>query len=280
MTDLRSKRLATEPLHHQVAGDLRRNIEAGHLPEGAPLPSTRKLAKEYGVSQYTIQSAMNTLTRDGYVHAESRSKRTVALPRRRRTEPPIPTNQHVIMVGGFAGSGKTELGRVLGRRTGWAMLDKDTISRPIVEGALRACGADPNDRDTPLYWDHIRPTEYAALVDAGLENAECGSSAILAAPFVREFSDPAWLTRTTGQFANLGATVTLVWVYCDADTMHLYLRRRNAARDAGKLSDWEGYLASIDVDRRPAAGHVVVDNSAGGERLDDQAARLLSNLQS
>lgn len=73
----------------------------------------------------------------------------------------------------------------------------------------------------------------------------------------------------------MDATTTLVWVYCDADTMHTYVRHRGAARDAAKLADWPAYLDSIDVDFRPATPHLMIDNSASSTPLQDQAKELL-----
>lgn len=44
------------------------------------------------------------------------------------------------VVAGYAGSGKSEAGKLLASATGWAVLDKDTISRPMTESLLRALG--------------------------------------------------------------------------------------------------------------------------------------------
>src|SRR5690606_39019395 len=191
-----------------------------------------------------------------------------------------PRSPHVVLIGGYAGSGKTELGRILVRETGWPLLDKDTLTRPVVEAALEMTGQSPNDRDSDFYFERIRPREYEALAAATVENVECGNSAIVTAPFIREFSDEAWIKRTQALYASMNATTTLVWVYCDIDTMHTYLRHRGAARDAAKLADWPAYLASIDVDFRPSVPHVVVDNSATATPLQQQARSLVAQLVS
>jgi hypothetical protein len=78
--------------------------------------------------------------------------------------------------------------------------------------------------------------------------------------------------------ADLNAVTTLVWVYCDPDTMHTYIRHRGAARDAGKLNDWPGYVAALDIDFRPSVPHVVVDNSASSTTLQAQARKLVRQL--
>jgi hypothetical protein len=158
------------------------------------------------------------------------------------------------------------------------MLDKDTLTRPVVEIALEILGQSPHDRDSKTYLHKIRPREYEALMAATRENVECGNSAIVTAPFVQEFGDTAWTGRTQATFAAMGATTTLVWVYCDADTMHMYVRGRGAARDAAKLADWPAWLARIDTDFRPNVEHVVIDNSASSTPLHDQAQELLKGI--
>lgn len=63
----------------------------------------------------------------------------------------------LILVAGYAGSGKSEAGKLLAAATGWAMLDKDTISRPMTERLLTALGGDPDDRHSSSYLEQVRP---------------------------------------------------------------------------------------------------------------------------
>jgi 8-oxo-dGTP pyrophosphatase MutT (NUDIX family)/predicted kinase len=265
----------TESRAQQIARNIRNDVAAGVLRDGEVLPTTRALAEQWDVSTFTIAEAMRVLAAEGLVVSKSRSKRVVHAPgqlARRETHPAKP---RVVLVGGYAGSGKTELGRILIRQTGWPMLDKDTLTRPVVEAALELLGQSPHDRESPLYLDYVRPREYEALIAAAAENVECGNSAIVTAPFLREFADPAWITRTRALFATWSGITTLVWVHCDASTMHTYLRHRGAARDASKLADWPGYLAAIDVGFRPPAPHLLVDNSASSAPLQHQARELV-----
>ncbi|MEU1751983.1 AAA family ATPase [Micromonospora matsumotoense] len=182
------------------------------------------------------------------------------------------------MIGGYAGSGKTELGRILARETGWPILDKDTLTRPVVEAALEVMGLSPNDRESEDYLRLMRPREYESLMAAANENVACGNSAIVAAPFIAEFKDRAWLERVQASFAEKKAATTFVWVYCDPTTMHSYIRHRGAARDAAKLADWSGYLDRIDVDFRPEVPHALVNNCTSGAPLQTQARELLGRV--
>ena len=267
-----------ESLHLQVARHIRNNIEAGVIRDGETLASTRELAAQWDVSVFTITEAMKVLAGEGLVESRSRSKRVVHAPDQRQRAEIRLSRARVIFVGGYAGSGKTELGRILARETGWAMLDKDTLTRPVLEAAMELLGMSPNDRESETYLSAFRPREYEALMAAANENVACGNSAIVTAPFLQEFRDKAWLERTVATFAALKADVTIVWVYCDAKSMNYYVRQRGAARDGAKLNDWEGYLAGVDLDFRPPVPHHVVNNCTSDAPLQKQAGDLLREL--
>jgi DNA-binding transcriptional regulator YhcF (GntR family) len=267
------------PLHEQVARKLRNDIAAGVLRDGQRLPSTRELAEEWQVSTFTISEAMSTLTDEGLIVSRPRAGRVVHAPDQVAHVTQTPDRPRVIAIGGFAGSGKTELGRILAKETGWPILDKDTLTRPVVEAALEAMGQPPNDRESPIYLERVRPREYEALTAAMTENVQCGLSAILTAPFIKEFGNTAWLNRLEASCTDMGATLHLVWVYCDPGTMHTYVRHRGAARDAAKLANWAEYLTGIDTHFRPAAAHTVIDNRSAGEPLQEQAKQFLAGLR-
>lgn len=268
--------MATEAKAEQIARQVRADIEAGVLRDGQALPSTREMAREWQTSPGTVAAALRLLAEQGLVRTRDRSGSYVHAPGQaaRAGRPPAP---RVMLVGGYAGSGKTELGRILARITGWPMLDKDTITRPVVEAALEMLGQSPDDRESEVYLTRVRPAEYAALDAAMMENLECGNSAIVTAPFLRELSSQAWADRVTAACRALGAEVTIVWIRCDAASMRTYLRRRGALRDAWKLSHWEEYLAGVSADFTPAVPHRVIDNSEGARPLQEQAAALLAH---
>jgi DNA-binding transcriptional regulator YhcF (GntR family)/predicted kinase len=277
MTPIGPRLSRADSLHQQVARNIRNEIEAGILRHGQLLPSTRELAEQWDVSVFTINEAMKVLTGEGLVISKSRAGRTVNAPdqekKELRTERP-----QVLLVGGYAGSGKSELGRIIARETGWPLLDKDTLTRPVVEFALQSLGLSPHDRESDRYVEEIRPREYEALEAATVENAQCGNSVIVTAPFVREFQDAAWVSRTRAAFGALKATTSLVWIHCDAETMHTYLRHRSAPRDAYKLSNWPSYLDGTNLSFRPPEPFMLVENSASSEPLKVQAARLIKTL--
>ena len=57
------------PPWRRVADDLRRRIEAGEFPPGAPLPSLLTLVDEYGVSRSTAAKAVAALRDEGLVES-------------------------------------------------------------------------------------------------------------------------------------------------------------------------------------------------------------------
>ncbi|MBC3844579.1 AAA family ATPase [Streptacidiphilus sp. 4-A2] len=190
------------------------------------------------------------------------------------------TNQPVlVLVGGFAGSGKTELARFLSELTGWPLLDKDPMSRALVEALLVELGADPNDRQSALYRERVRPLEYECLLKAAYANIDCGISTVLTAPFIAEMADEGWMRRLENRCSARGVAVAPVWVQCDVDSMREYIGQRSAARDTWKLQNWAEYASGLDLDLRPVVPHLIVDNRYGSAvSLADRARLALGSV--
>lgn len=186
----------------------------------------------------------------------------------------VPHRPVLLMVGGYAGSGKTELARFLVQLTGWPVLDKDPLTRPLVERLLVALGGDADDRRSDLYLDQVRPLEYECLMQSAMANLRAGVSTVLCAPFVAQMTDEAWMQRTTGQADAFGADVCPVWVRCDERSMQEHIVFRAAARDAWKIERWDEYMATVDLDLRPVVPHLVVDNRLGAAVNAADQARL------
>lgn len=258
-----------------IARHLRSDIEAGRYQHQQQLPSTRRLADEWHTSVATINRAMAQLADEGLVINRARSSRVVNYPgpaERPVNQQSTPT---VVLIGGYAGSGKTELARILTRLTGWPILDKDSTTRPVVEAALAQLGLSPHDRESEIYLSVIRPAEYEGLRTTTAENVECGNSAIVSAPFIRELGDAAWCRRITADVDAMDAQLRTVWVRCDPDSMRTYLIRRGAARDAFKLAHWPDYVSGLDLDFTPAMPHTIIENSLTSQPLQHQAEDLL-----
>ncbi|RFU42759.1 ATP-binding protein [Actinomadura logoneensis] len=185
----------------------------------------------------------------------------------------------LVLVGGYAGSGKTEFARFLGDISGWTFLDKDSLTRRLTERLLESMGGDPHDRHTSLYMDHVRPLEYKCLMDTANDNIDCGISTILAAPFIAELNDEAWLSRLTNRCRAKGVDVAAIWVRCDADSMREYIEFRDAPRDAWKLTHWEQYAEGLNTQSSPPGVHLTIDNRLGAAiSIADQTREALRKI--
>lgn len=183
----------------------------------------------------------------------------------------------VVLVGGYAGSGKSEFAKFLGGITGWPILDKDSLTRPLVDQLLIALGGEAHDRSSALYREKVRPLEYRCLMEAAWDNVDCGTSTILDAPFISEFSQADWMQRFQNRCRSKRVSVATIWVECDADSMREYIEFRGAARDAWKMDAWEEYVSGLDLTMRPQGPHYVVDNRLGAAvALVDEARDVLS----
>lgn len=60
-----------QPLHAQVADDLRKQITSGELQAGEKIPSEAELGERYGVSRVTVRHALRTLENEGLLVARS-----------------------------------------------------------------------------------------------------------------------------------------------------------------------------------------------------------------
>lgn len=171
---------------------------------------------------------------------------------------------NIVLVAGFAGSGKTEVAKVLAREFGWALIDKDTLTRPLLEEAAKVVCGDPDDRQSETYIDVLRPREYECLMDTVMEVVRHGCSVVVTAPFLKEVADAAWCEEFEFEATFVDSTVHWVWVSADLPTMRSRLTNRRANRDRWKLANWHSYAEFVDPELRPAVdGFHVVENHDG-----------------
>ena len=257
-----------------VAADHERRSVMGQQRQGATATEARPSVEP------AISDALTTLgsprgTDADTADLESRVLHAYQLHRDEAADP-----LSLVLVGGFAGSGKTEFARFLAAVTGWTILDKDTLTRALVEQLLLAHGSDVNDRHTSFYVEHVRPFEYRCLLDATTENLRCGVSTVATAPFAREFTDRDWFRRLQNRCAAQGARLSVVWMQCDEVSMRDYIAYRGAARDSWKLNKWPDYLATIDCKFAPPFEHHAVDNRLNAAvALADQARTVAARVR-
>jgi predicted kinase len=169
---------------------------------------------------------------------------------------------NIVIVAGNAGSGKTELAKQLSVRTGWPLLDKDTLTRPFVEEMTRRLTADPHDRHSTQYLEQVRPLEYEVLLATMWEVLAFGpTGVVVTAPFVKELLDSHWLDDVNFQCEIHDYRLTIVWLHCDPETLRDRIVARGAARDRWKLLNWVQWVSSL-TEPQLRKQDLRVDNSA------------------
>lgn len=57
--------MSGEPVYRQLAAIIRSKIESGEYPPGAPLPSAKSMAQEYGISVGAVTRAVDVIRTEG-----------------------------------------------------------------------------------------------------------------------------------------------------------------------------------------------------------------------
>ncbi|AOK29656.1 MULTISPECIES: AAA family ATPase [Burkholderia] len=153
---------------------------------------------------------------------------------------------YLVFVCGHAGTGKTTLAKRLIRplmhATGdaFCLLDKDTLYGRYSAAAMGALTQNPNDRDSPLYLQHLRDPEYQGLLDTARENLALGISVLAVGPLSREIRDARLFDR---EWLGIGPDVVLrvIWVHTSEAIAHARIVARGNPNDAYKLAHWDEY---------------------------------------
>lgn len=174
----------------------------------------------------------------------------------------------LVFVCGHAGTGKTTLAKKLLRplmrasASPFCLLDKDTLYGGYSAAAMAMLTGDPNDRDSPLFLQHLRDPEYRSLLDTARDNLDLGVNALVVAPLSREVRERRLFDR---EWLGVGAEVTLrvVWVHIDEEVARARIIERADPNDAYKLAHWDDYRQRrVEPEGEMAEDLLKFDNTA------------------
>jgi len=192
----------------------------------------------------------------------------------------------LVFICGHAGTGKTTLAKMLigslMKATGspFCLLDKDTLYGGYSAAAMGMLTGDPNDRDSPLFLEHLREPEYRGLIDTARDNLELGVSALVVGPLSREVRarrlfDRAWLG------VGDDVSVRVVWVHVSEETAHQRIVARANPNDAYKLAHWDEYRQRRFVPAGDMCNDLLMFDNTAPSAADHDAllARILGEPQ-
>jgi predicted kinase len=174
----------------------------------------------------------------------------------------------LVFVCGHAGAGKTTLAKrlieALMNTSGepLCLLDKDTLYGRYSGAVMNLLGQDADDRDSPLFLEHLRDPEYRSLIDTARDNLELGIGVLVVAPLSREVRegklfDRDWLGVTPG------VDIHVVWVHVPDEIAHERILARNQPGDTYKLAHWDEYRQRRFVPDSPTSRRLLMfDNHA------------------
>ena len=184
----------------------------------------------------------------------------------------------LILVAGGPGAGKTSIARALARAIPTAvLLDKDVIASPWLDPVLARLNAGVVDRDSRVYWEALRPLEYASLLAAAYDNLAIGKTAIVVAPLAPELRDRDWITSLAATILTHAAQLLVIWVAIGSDDAHERMTARADARDQWKLANWNEFTERDPYAApKPVDGiHWLVLHNDRSSRIDDLVGRAL-----
>jgi predicted kinase len=170
----------------------------------------------------------------------------------------------VTIVCGFPASGKSTAARYLAHRVDAVVIDKDAFAPDLEEAVMAELTGDPHDRDSDTYRRVVHPHIYKSFIHQALLVGH-RIPVIVDAPFIRDICHLARQGVSLADYIRATAIASApqihtIWISADPNQIRERMTRRNTARDAGKLADWDSYRSNVlDSDAKAVAHAVVTD---------------------
>ena len=185
--------------------------------------------------------------------------------------------KQLIIVCGFAGAGKTTIGKALAKKLGYAFVDKDTISEDFTDYILSKNGEAKGGRESFLYSAEINRLEYVTGLKVCKDIIENGVNVVAALPLALQIeSYEKW--KLFAILAGLPSDydIKFVWIKHDIEKEKLNLFARKSKKDKYKLANWDEYAASIDglqIDKD--YGCIEIENNAPADVVAEKIIDIL-----
>jgi len=150
----------------------------------------------------------------------------------------------VLFITGPAACGKSTLARewvrhCLQRGDPWTLIDKDLVGGQHGPRILELMGADPNDRDSPLFKQEVRDLDYRATLQLADEQLRLGGSVALPGPWTRELVDG--LLEQPEKLGLPAVPSVVIWMSLSDAERRRRVERRGNPLDQWKLKHWAAY---------------------------------------
>lgn len=194
----------------------------------------------------------------------------------------------ILFVAGYAGSGKTMVGKIIASKLHASYIDKDTLYRRIIEKSLELTTGNPYNYTSDFYNQNFKRLEYEGMLDTAIENAKLNPRVVVTGPFTHSpgsasFRDSEWTNEISQKCKKIGADWHAVWVFSSNDAIRKMLELRKAPRDDWKLAHWEEYTTKYRMNKDdltlPFPNHTIIRNDGRNLReIEADVNAMLAKL--
>lgn len=153
---------------------------------------------------------------------------------------PLPAHRHpvVIALTGLPGTGKTRLGSALYPLLppGFGYLDIDTLTQPLVQAALDACGLTLEAAAAAGTLRRLRDAQYRCLWNQVRELVAFRRGVLVVAPMTHELDDPPAFREVVASLEP--ARFVLIRTHAAAPTVRRRLEQRRDFLDELRIARW------------------------------------------